>query len=206
MGILLQTTRLVMREFTENDADLLVALDSDPAVMHYISNGIPTSRAEVVAEQLPAFLAYHRESKHLGFWAAHRRATQEFLGWFHLRPEPGRPETEPELGYRLRRACWGEGLATEGSRALIDHTFENTPATRITASTMAVHLASRRVMEKAGMGLARHFDAEWPVHIEGDEHGDVEYEITRQTWQEQLSRTSGTGLWPLAGSGPFAQE
>jgi RimJ/RimL family protein N-acetyltransferase len=47
---------------------------------------------------------------------------------------------------------------------------------------MAVNAASRRVMEKTGLRYVRTFHAEWPDRIDGDEHGDVEYAITRQEW------------------------
>ena len=182
MEILLETPRLVLREFTVDDVDELVALDADPRVMRFISNGAPTAREEVEREIIPAYLAYHRSTPDFGFWAAQARETGEFLGWFHLRPEPGTPPAEPELGYRLRHACWGRGLATEGSRALIDHAFGIPATVRVTANTMAVHTASRTVMERCGMTLVRSFRAEWPVRIDGDEAGDVEYAITRAGW------------------------
>jgi RimJ/RimL family protein N-acetyltransferase len=50
---------------------------------------------------------------------------------------------------------------------------------------MAVHTGSRRVMEKAGMRPVRTFHADWPDRIPGDEHGDVEYAITREEWARQ---------------------
>ena len=66
--------------------------------------------------------------------------------------------------------------------ALVDLAFRELGATRVYAGTMAVNLASRRVIEKAGLRFVRTFHAEWPVRIPGDEHGDVEYAITRQEW------------------------
>lgn len=184
MKILLQTPRLVLRQFTADDAGLLVELDSDPRVMRYITDGVPTPRQEVIDEYIPAYLAYHRKGQDFGFWAAQLRGTGDFVGWFHLRPEPGHPANEPELGYRLRHEFWGLGLATEGSRALIDHAFtaDSVAVTKVVASTMAVNIASRMVMEKCGMDLVRHFVADWPVRIAGDEFGDVEYAITRESW------------------------
>lgn len=199
MKILLQTPQMVLREFTEADADLLVALDADPMVMRYISNGAATPQQEITTEHVPAYLAYHRKSPDFGYWVAQSRESNQFIGWFHLRSEPGCPEKEPELGYRLLRSCWGQGLATEGSRALIDHAFVHTPATRVTASTMTVHAASRRVMEKSGLVLVRHFIADWPVHIDGDEQGDVQYAITREEWQARrppLHRSCSFGGLP----------
>lgn len=124
------SARIILRDFTAGDAETLVDLDSDPQVMRYITNGIPTPREEVVNDLLPALLSYPRSTPGFGFWAAELRETGKFIGWFHLRPEPGQPASEPELGYRLRRAYWGRGLATEGSRALIDHAFSIPETTR----------------------------------------------------------------------------
>ena len=191
MKILLQTPRLVLRQFTSADAGLLVDLDADPRVMRYISNGVPTSLAEITDEYIPAYLGYHRAGPDFGFWVAQLRTTGEFAGWFHLRPEPGTPAAEPELGYRLTYTCWGRGLATEGARALINHGFSVPIVTRIHANTMAVNTASRRVMEKCSMDLVRHFVADWPVRIEGDELGDVEYAITRAAWLAASSESPG---------------
>jgi RimJ/RimL family protein N-acetyltransferase len=180
MKVVLETERMLLREFTEQDADLLFALDNDPEVMFFINGGGPVSRSEIVEETLPAFLAYHSQGPWFGFWAALEKVSGNFLGWFHFRP--GEHSADPEVGYRLHRFAWSQGLATEGTRALIERGFENPAVERIYAETMAVHTASRRVMEKAGMRLVRTFHANWPVRIPGDEHGDVEYEITREMW------------------------
>lgn len=184
----LQTDRLLLRRFTNDDVDALVELDSDPEVTHFITNGEATPRAEVEQSVLPRFLWYYDTYPGYGFWAVIEKATGDFIGWFHLRPNPDHPiPDEPELGYRLRRAAWGRGYATEGSRALVDRAFAELGASRVFAETMAVNVASRRVMEKAGMRLVREFHADWPVRIPGDEHGDVEYAITREEWERSSS-------------------
>ena len=56
---------------------------------------------------------------------------------------------------------------------------------RVTAETMVVNQASRRVMEKAGLKLVRTFHQPWPYPIDGDEFGDVEYALDRGEWQQQ---------------------
>lgn len=183
--VLLETARLTLRRFTVDDVDALVDLDSDPEVMHFITGGLPTPRAEIEDVVLPYWLAYYDRPAMHGFWAAEDRTSAEFLGWFHLRPGDGRPDDEPELGYRLRRSDWGRGLATEGSRALIDLAFKHAGARRVVAETMVAHLSSRRVMENAGMRLVRTFKADWPYPIPGDDLGDVEYAITREEWLRQ---------------------
>jgi RimJ/RimL family protein N-acetyltransferase len=77
---------------------------------------------------------------------------------------------------------WGQGYASEGSRALVDKAFRELGVDRVYAETMAVNTASRRVMEKAGLRYLRTFHADWPDRIPGDEHGDVEYALTRDEW------------------------
>lgn len=189
MQVFLETDRLVLRRFTEDDVDLLVELDADPEVMRYINGGEPTSRAEVVDEVLPALLGYYKRYPGYGFWAAIEKSTGEFLGWFHFRPKEGGFADEPELGYRLQRSAWGKGYATEGSRALIDKGFAEFGVQRVFAETMAVNTGSRRVMEKSGLRFVRAFRAQWPVRIPGDEHGDVEYALDRDEWEQD--RASG---------------
>ena len=112
------------------------------------------------------------------------KSTGEFVGWFGLRvsDDTGRVR---ELGYRLRRAEWGKGLATEGSLALIDTAFTAPGTDRICAQTMTVNTASRRVMERCGLHYVRTFHLEWRETIEGTELGDVEYEITKSEWERR---------------------
>jgi RimJ/RimL family protein N-acetyltransferase len=182
----IETHRLVLRRFTPDDLDLLVELDSDPAVKRYIDNGAPVDRNEL-AEMLEWWLGWYERSERYGFWAAVEKSTGRFVGWFHLRPGEGAGPEEPELGYRLRRDVWGRGYATEVSTALIDKAFAEFGVDRVYASTMAVNSASRRVMEKTGMHLVRTFHADWPVRIPGDEEGDVEYAIDRIQWDDRPS-------------------
>jgi RimJ/RimL family protein N-acetyltransferase len=190
MDVFLETERLLLRRFTADDVDLLIELDSDPDVMHHITGGRPTSREEIVSDVLPAFLDYYRRYAGFGFWAAVERSTGRFVGWFHLRPAHGDGPDEVELGYRLRRDVWGRGYATEGSRALIDTAFRHFGVRRVHAETMAVHVASRRVMERSGLRYARTFHQDWPDPIPGDEHGDVEYALEYSEWARHRRRES----------------
>jgi RimJ/RimL family protein N-acetyltransferase len=147
--ILLETRRLVLRRFTPADAPLLFELDSDPEVRRFLLSG-PTPMEQIEREVLPRFLAYYQQKPPRGFWAAHLLETSTFAGWFHLRPDRFAPG-EMELGYRLRRAVWGQGLATEGSRALLEKAFGPWAYAKVSARTLVVNRASRRVMEKLGM-------------------------------------------------------
>ena len=187
MQIFLETERLVLRRFTEDDVDNLVELDSDPDVMHFITGGLPTPRHEIESDILPTFLDYYERFAGYGFWAALEKSSGRFVGWFHFRPAQAAHPDEVELGYRLHRSAWGKGYATEGSRALIHKGFAELDVQRVVAFTMVVNVASRRVMEKAGLRFVRTFHEPWPYSIEGEEEGDVEYALLRSEW-EQLSR------------------
>ena len=181
MDVFLQTDRLRLRRFTAADADYLVALDGDPEVMRYLTNGRPTAREVVESEVLPSILRCYERSE-AGRWAAEDLASGEFLGWLSLQPPKDGSTAELDLGYRLHRSAWGCGYATEGARALIRKAFTDLGTQRVFAQTMAVNTRSRRVMEKAGLRHLRTFHLQWVDPIPGTEHGEVEYELLREDW------------------------
>jgi RimJ/RimL family protein N-acetyltransferase len=195
MQVLLETERLILRRFTEDDAGYLFELDSDPEVMRFLNGGKPTPGEVVENEILPRFLRYDEDRPGFGFWAAVEKAGGEFLGWFSLRPSAEGDARQAALGFRLRRAAWGRGYATEGARALIRLGFCELGVERVTATTYEDNLASRRVMEKVGMTLRRTFrltpsdlDGIDTYHLESQDlwdGDDVEYALQRTAWEEQ---------------------
>ncbi len=92
---------------------------------------------------------------------------------------------EPELGYRLRRSAWGKGYATEGSCVLIRMGFTELDLQRVVAFALAGNHASQRVMQKAGLTLARTFRQTWPDRFDGVEQEVVEYALSRADWEQQ---------------------
>jgi RimJ/RimL family protein N-acetyltransferase len=180
---MLETSRLTLRQFTENDVDNLFTLNSDPEVMRYLTGGKPTPREEIRDEIIPFHLAVYGQLDRLGTWAAESTATGEFLGWFHFRPGPDSDTTNIDLGYRLRRSAWNKGYATEGSRALIDLGFTELGVERVYAHTMTLNAASRHVLEKCGLTLVGTTPYDGPFDIEGAEQGQVEYALTKAEWE-----------------------
>lgn len=178
----LTTDRLSLRPLTEGDVENLTLLDSDPEVMRYINGGQPVSRAQLWEQTLPRMLHDYPCTGTRGCWAAESRVSGRFLGWFEFRPLHDHSCAVVELGYRLHRSTWGYGLATEGSRALVRKGFTSQGVRRVTANTMFVNAASRRVMEKVGLRHVRTYAGDWPEPIPGSEHGDVEYVLTRSEW------------------------
>lgn len=183
----LETERLTLRPFTADDVDLLCDLNADPAVMRYLTGGRPTPRADVRDEILPGILDEYARHPGFGTFAAHVTATGEFIGWLELRPKDG-DERDVELGYRLRRAAWGRGYATEGARALVRKAFGELGVDRVWAETMAVNTPSRKVMERVGLTYARTFHVDFDDLIDGTEHGEVEYELLRADWERSSPR------------------
>jgi RimJ/RimL family protein N-acetyltransferase len=161
--ILLETRRLTLRPLTTSDLPDLTALDHDPEVMRHLGTDGTPSPSLVGAPD---------------HWAATLRATGEFLGWFGLPPLRDNPEVL-ELGYRIKRAAWGHGYATEGAIALVDKAFTDLGARRVVAFTMAVNTGSRRVMEKTGLTYVRTFFEEWDDPLPGADEGDVEYALEK---------------------------
>ena len=189
MDTYLETERLVLRRFTADDADLLIELDSDPAVMRYLSGGDPTPPEVIRERYLPNILAgYEKWNGDLGLFAAHEKHGGAFVGWFILRPAPEGALDEVELGYRLRQVAWGNGYATEGSRALLDKAFTELGVRVVWATTMSVNHGSRNIMAKLGMSLVDTYPTPSDMGvIEGAEHGGVRYEITKAQWERQAT-------------------
>jgi RimJ/RimL family protein N-acetyltransferase len=176
---LLRTERLVLRRVATTDVDNFVTLNADQDVMRFIDRRLPT-RDQVVAEIDDIVRAYDQHPGHGRFVAEDLDGT--FLGWFGLLATSDGSRVS-ELGYRLRPRVWGQGLATEGSRALIDHAFTHLGVVGISAETMAVNTASRRVMAKAGMRHVRSYHGSFDDPLPGTEFGEVVYEILREDWQ-----------------------
>jgi [ribosomal protein S5]-alanine N-acetyltransferase len=163
----LETERLRLRGFTDTDADLqlLFDLDSDPEVMRYIGPFRPS--AEAVRERMQTvWLPYYTAHPTHGFWAITEKATDRFAGWVFLRSAPEyryaaeagwtRP-TDLEIGYRFRRAAWGQGFATEAARELVRLALADSAVTGVVAAALVPNRGSWRVMEKVGMSRVREF-------------------------------------------------
>lgn len=159
MHILLETERLILRQFTEADADNLFELDNDTEVVRLTTNlGQPTPYSVIKTEFLPEVFQYYQKYNNYGYWGVIEKSNEAFLGWFLFKPIIHASYFNPkfvnandiELGYRLRKAAWGKGYATEGSKALIEKGFCE-GVERIVAVAFAANLASIRVMEKVGL-------------------------------------------------------
>jgi RimJ/RimL family protein N-acetyltransferase len=166
-GIILETERLLLRRFTDTDADaaLLVELDSDPEVMRYVGGFAQPAAAEYLERIRTVWLPQYAHPER-GTAAMIEKATQKFIGWVFLRTAPDYKfareagwtrASDLELGYRLRRDAWGRGFATEASSALVRLALADPEVTCVVAAALVTNRASWRVMEKVGMTHVRDF-------------------------------------------------
>ena len=176
----MSTDRLELRPVEVDDLDLMVDLNSAPEVMTYI-RGRAATPDETVVEWRQRLEHQSDPARGLGYWAGFAAGT--FVGWWSASSFEGRSEISG-IGYRLRAAGWGRGLATEGARAMIRQAFSCRDIDRIFATTMAANAGSRRVLEKLGMAHTATWAAqEEKQQIPGWQHGEVGYELSRAEWK-----------------------
>ena len=135
------------------DVDDVIALNADAEALRDLGDLPPMSAARVLDEEMPRLMAYNRRADRLGSWVARDRGTGSFLGWFMIRPVD-EPLRTVELTYRLRRRAWKRGYDLEGVLSMIEMA-RTAQVSTVVATLMAVDVASRRLMEKAGLRLVQ---------------------------------------------------
>ena len=145
--IILETTRLFLREFTKADAPLILQLNNDPNVLKYLHEARIHNEQEALTVLLTVILPQYKN--HLGRWAIHIKESNEFIGWCGLKYRADRDEID--LGYRLKKSAWGKGFATETASATLDHGFKKLKIPLITGRAHIENIASLSVLEKIGM-------------------------------------------------------
>lgn len=149
MHIIFQTPRLILRQFTEADAPLILSLNSDPEIVKYVHE--PTLKSEEQAEKILIDIILPQYKKKLGRWAIHIKDNMDFIGWCGLKYRPEIDEID--LGYRLMQKAWSKGYATEAAQASLEHGFTELNLKLITGRAHIENLASIKVLEKIGMNF-----------------------------------------------------
>ena len=159
---LLETERLLLRQFLETDVDLYARICADPEVMRYIGDGSTQTR-EQTWRSVAAALG-HWVLRGYGMYAVEEKSTGTFIGRIGLSNPEGWPGLE--AGWLLGRPHWGHGYATEGAKAVVRMAYESVGATHLISLIKPENLASIRVAEK--LGAIRESTIEMydgPVHI-----------------------------------------
>jgi ribosomal-protein-alanine N-acetyltransferase len=141
----LETARLGFRPWTPNDLPIAMALWGDLEVTRYI--GGPFSQ-EVVEEKLRKEIAWMND-ENVQYWPIFQLSDQAHVGCCGLRPY--KPEERIyEMGFHLRPAFWGKGLAMEAGRAIVNFAFQSRGAESLFAGRHPANTASQKVLEKLG--------------------------------------------------------
>jgi ribosomal-protein-alanine N-acetyltransferase len=160
-----RTDRLLLRPWRESDLEPFAALNADPAVMAHFAK--PLDRAESDAF-VARFLA-HFDRHGFGFWAVEAPDVAGLVGMVGLAIPSFETHFTPcvEIGWRLARAHWGKGYATEAAGAALQFGFEQLGIGEIVAFTVPDNVRSRAVMERIGMTRSADDDFDHPNLPEG---------------------------------------
>lgn len=147
--IFIETQRLILRDWKLSDHELFIALNADPAVMEFFPS---VQTPEATLAQIER-ITEHLRAHGYGFFALERKDNGEFIGFTGL----SRPRFEShftpyiEIGWRLSKANWNLGFATEAAKACLEFGFTELKLKEIYSFASVYNRRSENVMKKIGM-------------------------------------------------------
>jgi ribosomal-protein-alanine N-acetyltransferase len=144
---MLETSRLLLRRFTQDDLDALAELMSNAQFMRFSTGSFSRAQTEAFLERI---FAGYRDRQPSQFAVIHR-ADKKLIGYCGFFRQIVDDVEEIEIGYRLDSEYWNQGLATEAARAVRDHAFNDLELDHVISLIHPDNVASRRVAEKVGM-------------------------------------------------------
>ena len=162
---MIETQRLLLRGWRDDDLKPFAEMNADARVMRYFPATLTEEETRSGMHRMIASLEQHG----FCFWAAEIKESHEFAGFIGLSVPSFEAHFTPcvEIGWRLRAEFWNRGLATEGARAALRWGFSSRELHEIVSFTASGNLASRRVMEKIGMRRNPEDDFDYPSLPEG---------------------------------------
>jgi RimJ/RimL family protein N-acetyltransferase len=157
---MIETARLRLRDWCDQDREPFHRINSDPRVMEYFPAPLTREESDTLIDRIEAHQAQHGFT----FFAAELLHTAQFIGFIGMVYTPFEAPFTPcvEIGWRLGAEFWGQGLATEGAQAVLQLGFDELKLPEIVALTVPANRRSRRVMEKLGMTCNAADDFEHP--------------------------------------------
>lgn len=151
MMTILRTARVVLREFTLADLDVLAAMMADQDQMSLYPR--PRTRTETKAWIDRTIDLYERRG--FGFWVMESAQGSEFLGYCGIRPRWVDAVEEVEMGWHTLKHVWNQGIATHAAAVCRDHAFTRLDIPRLVALIDPDNSPSMRVATKIGMRLEK---------------------------------------------------
>ena len=158
MKIFAETERLILREILPSDVEGFFALDSDPEVHRYLGSTPVQNRAQIVGAI--EFIRQQYLDNGIGRWAVIDKNTHDFIGWAGLKlikESTNKHVNYYDLGYRLRREYWRQGIATEAAFASLVYAFDRLNAHEVYAMANCENTGSNKVLTRVGLTLIETF-------------------------------------------------
>lgn len=178
MKIFIETDRLILREILPSDIDGMFKLDSDPEVHKYLGNKPITEREQI--SDVINFIRQQYIDNGIGRWAIIDKKTNDFIGWTGLKfvtELTNNHKNYYDLGYRLIRKYWGQGIATETAIACLKYAFEQLKTNEVYAIADCENNGSNKILRKVGLNFIERFD------FDGIEHNW--YRITKDEYENK---------------------
>ena len=178
----LSTPRLRLRQWRASDLEAFAALNADPEVMQFMPGRLSRVESAAVVPRYEAEIA----RLGYGFWATELRASGAFIGFVGLHVPSFEAPFTPciEIGWRLERASWGNGFATEAAGECLRFAFESLALEEVVAFTVPPNRRSRAVMERLGMRRDPLGDFDHPrLPAEHLLRPHVLYRLRREDWR-----------------------
>ncbi len=151
----LRTERLLLRAWRDSDLPAFAELNVDPVVMEHF----PSTLTREQSDRTAGIIRQRMEEQGWGLWAVEVPGVNDFVGFVGLNPGDealGRPCIE--VGWRLARAWWGRGYASEGAVAAVRFAFDELALDEVVSFTIPANVRSQRVMQRIGLAYAGEFD------------------------------------------------
>lgn len=145
----LQTPRLLLRPWRNDDLAPFAALNADPRVMAYFPNTLSRAQSDAMVGRIRQHFVAHG----YGLWALETRGGAPFIGFVGLKQVDFEAPFVPavEVGWRLSFDAWGHGYASEGAREVLRFSFEQAGLEQVVSFTAAGNTRSRAVMSRIGL-------------------------------------------------------
>lgn len=187
---IIQTKRLILRQWREDDLEPFAELNADAQVMEYF----PSTLSRQESDQMMKRMQNKIEERGWGLWAVSLAENGEFIGFIGMNDVdpvsfPAHFTPAVEVGWRLAYPFWGKGYATEGALACLKYGFETLYLKEIVSFTAVQNIRSRAVMERIGMHHDPKDDFDHPKLPEGHKlRRHVLYRLEAQKWQKQKNQ------------------
>ena len=179
--VVLRTERLILRHWRPSDREPFSQINADPRVMEFMPGTLSREESDLLVDRIEA----HFRHQGFGLCAVELCRDHNFVGFIGLAVPAFHAPFTPcvEIGWRLSADHWGQGLATEGARAMVRHAFEVLKLHSVVSFTVPANTRSRRVMEKLGMVHNPADDFDHPNLPEGHPlRRHVLYRLRRSEW------------------------